>query len=86
MRQPGQSCPGYLFMPSLDMLSFDMSPFSIESSDILSLHSKSLPVPSLDMLSFSISLANAAGAIGTMPSREKSRHRYALFHKISRHC
>jgi hypothetical protein len=49
------------------------------------LHTESLPVPSLDMLSFSISLANAAGAIGTMSSREKSRHRYALFHKISRH-
>jgi hypothetical protein len=33
-----------------------------------------LPVPSLDMLSFSISLANAAGAIGTMSNREISRH------------
>src|SRR5262245_16980347 len=57
----------HFFMPSLDILSLDISSFFIESLDILSLaiesfFIESFDMPSLDMVSFFMSSAKAAGA------------------------
>jgi hypothetical protein len=67
MRKP--AFIGHFFMPSLDMVSFDMPSFFIVSLDMLSLAMVSFFIESFDMLSldivsFFMSSAKAAGPSG----------------------